>query len=645
MDLMEKIIEGIPIGISEGITSSSIKLFVDYIKSKFFTKSSFRDHLSETPLEGIEKHLIEENNWSSQIQFLGMSTPGAIDDYTIGLGLHTEPRRFRGKEEPNKIKTEEDLFVLPGNYLLLGSPGSGKTTTLKRLCRRILLKPPKVPTDIYQFPIVIRFRELSGGASICTTIADIFGLKYHQVKFKKTIETKAKKLHERGERGPSSFTISHVETRIGDRQIEDVIAELLNNTYAILILDGLDEVKNEILESIRKEIVILGRKLHSSKIILSLRSGEYNFAFEGFNVFEICPLTESQIKAISKRWLENPESFLTCIKSLPYYDLADRPLLLTQLLFIFKRYGYLPEQPSIIYKKVVRLLLEEWDAQRDITRLSKYAGFDPERKTDFLSALSFHLTYSLNEKRFSEDSLMKCYMKIYQSFNLRESEALMVIKEIETHTGIIIAGPDDSYEFSHLSLQEYLSASYLSRAPMLLDVSYLIGLYPAPLAVSVVLSSTPGLYFAQLMLNPRNIKAFTPRNLVIFLSRLLVEKPFFELSESLAFALFHLYNVSQDAEVISKLDEMLKINNVLESMATATRWYKIHKSRKKRNFLELHIKGRFENLYGFDVPETGCIPKKIIPDLFKISSSGIFYMDSNGLLRRLTKSKIKWLLQ
>ena len=646
MSIIEGIKHGIPIGMTEATTSVGIKLLIEYFKSRIQGSSKSDSGSIDTITHGIEKHLIEVDNWSSQIQFLGLSSPKSLDSYTIGLNLHTEPRRFRGSKTDNKLKNEEELLSSPDHYLVLGGPGSGKTTTLKRLCRKMLLEPPKTTADEFQVPIVLRLRELPRGASIFTSIADILGMKYVQKEVEKTLKSKdVKKTSEHGQDFTSAYSVKHIETRIGNHLIEDVIATLLKELKVVLVLDGLDEIRAEHVESIRNEIVVLARKLTDSKIILSMRSGEYNAIFEGFSTQELCPLTKDQIIAISKRWLDNSDDFMRCLNSMPYYDLADRPLLLTQLLFIFRRYGYLPEQPSTIYKKVVRLLLEEWDAQRDFTRLSKYAGFDPSRKEDFLAALSYHLTYQLQEKRFTEESLVKAYMSIYQSFNLTKQESLAVIREIETHSGILIASPDETYEFSHLSLQEYFCASYLVRSPMTLDSSYLVSVNVTPLAVAVVLASTPAWYFAQMIIKPNNLAKFTNRSMHAFLTRLAVEKPFFEVSEPLAFSIFYLYGIyNEDMDIQNKLNEIARIGTVCESLAGGLRWYIIRKPTKQSAYLDLSIKIGLENVYTVELPSYGKIPKTLFPHVYKLCATRPEYVDARGKIRELTENKIPSLI-
>jgi hypothetical protein len=613
----------------ESLLMSALKPILSYVTKKILSSLDTSESDFNGVYEGIEKHLLEANQWSSQVQFLGMSTPQGLDDSTIKLGLHTEPRKFRGKENKENIRSEEDLIKESGHFVLLGDPGSGKTTTLKRITRRILTTEQE-STDYYQYPIVIRLRELKSGASLYTTIANILHLKYTQEEVKRIIKT---------HKG-ASYSTKHIETRIGNSIIEDIIPDILNKTSAILILDGLDEIKSEFRDLIREEIVSLGRKMNASKIIVSFRSGEYVVNIEGFKILEICPLTAEQIVDIATKWLGDATEFLKSLKALPYADIADRPILLTQLLFLYDRYGYLPEQPSNVYKRVIRLLLEEWDAQRNIIRLSKYAGFDPERKAEFLAALSYHLTYTLEEKRFTETDLLNAYQRVYDNFDLNGKEALQVVGEIQTHTGIIVASPDETYEFSHLSLQEYLCASYLVRAPILSEITNKIASYTAPLAVAVALSSKPASWLANILLSPGSLKALGPEGVISLLSRVITESPFFEESEQLAFAIFNLYdtfNAPKYDKVRTIIEDFLRMKNILKSMASALRWYMVTEA--TGDYFEFRMDDSFINPYEFSLPQYGKLPINIFQEVFNLKTNDFYYLE--GWTKKiLTNNKI-----
>jgi hypothetical protein len=300
----------------------------------------------------------------------------------------------------------------------------------------------------------------------------------------------------------------------------------------------------------------------------------------------------------------------------PYQDIADRPLLLTQLLFIYKRYGYLPEQPNQIYKKVVALLLHEWDAERRIARTSKYSTFVPERKAAFLSALAYHLTFRIRQKTFSVDDLRRAYIAIREQFGLPFEEATQVASELETHTGIIVAAGSFSYEFSHLSLQEYLCADYLVREPFAEFMSEYMSLYPAPVAVAVSLAAEPSSWFAALFLQRQ--RDYSSELLHSFLSRILLERPFFSFSEPFGVALLKLYyeidNKSGDTRAL--LDRLTQLPTVLGSLASALRYYYAPAQKiKSDELVRLRIGRALDSRRGFATPSIVAIPSSVLAQL------------------------------
>ncbi len=137
------------------------------------------------------------------------------------------------------------------------------------------------------------------------------------------------------------------------------------------------------------------------------------------------------------KWLGNKskaENLIKEIQNSPFADTAIRPLNLAHLCAIYERIGKIPDKPKTVYKKIINLLLEEWDEQRSVKRNSSYANFETDRKFEFLSNLSFMLTTSLNRSVFSSADLIKVYKKIHKDFGLEADEMKQVVNELETHT-------------------------------------------------------------------------------------------------------------------------------------------------------------------------------------------------------------------
>jgi len=98
----------------------------------------------------LSRHLQEVVNWSNKVQFYGMSSGEDTDSATISLTFDTIPRKFRGKTKPTEKLAERSLLSLDENILILGDPGSGKTTTLMRLARHILSNEAADTRDTWQ---------------------------------------------------------------------------------------------------------------------------------------------------------------------------------------------------------------------------------------------------------------------------------------------------------------------------------------------------------------------------------------------------------------------------------------------------------------------------------------------------------------
>ena len=84
--------------------------------------------------ERIAQHVAETEAWSRYTQIFGSSEPAETDAVTIRLRLFAGVMKFGGGEGTAQ-RTEEDLLADASHYVVLGQPGAGKTTTLKRLVR------------------------------------------------------------------------------------------------------------------------------------------------------------------------------------------------------------------------------------------------------------------------------------------------------------------------------------------------------------------------------------------------------------------------------------------------------------------------------------------------------------------------------
>jgi hypothetical protein len=576
-------------------------------------------------VDRLKTHLIEVANWSGRIEFFGLGTAKATDSDTVGL-FSAIPRKFRSDIESPDMNTEEILLTAKGHYLVLGDPGAGKTTTLKRLARRILLQDPTSEFDTAQYPIVIRLREVNSSALLEELLARALRLNTRR---------EVRRRSERQSKARHAISSTELEAvLVGKDPAIDVIAETINKSNALLLLDGLDEIQPELRQRTENSVVHLARKCEGARLILSCRSGDYNRSIAGFDSVEICPLDSGQIRQIVDRWSSRPDDFMSALARLPFGDLANRPLFLCELILLFEKRGFIPSQPASVYRRVILLALEEWDAQKGLHRRSQYSNFDPECKLEFLANLAFLLTFELEAKALTSKTLEDLYHDIRDNFDLPAGEAQEVIGELETHTGIIVEAGFDQWEFSHLSIQEYLAAHYLVRDQITRDSGRYMLINPAPFAISVAISAHPTRRLAAILLASWNGAAFPEYNFASFFSRLLQDRPAFKADPILGFvALALIFSITKRSEYV---EEFLNLAAVRISTAAALKSYVVqHITGQGQEQYRLRLRSSAQPEDRLVLPKGGILPDRMFETLLsdlelRLQESTPFFDDESG---------------
>lgn len=573
-------------------------------------------------------HFKEICKWADSIPFIGLAKPKKTEVSTIELIIASDIIRY--KDDDKQKINEFDILNTNENILLLGAPGAGKTTTLKRLIIKYFCDFKELENP--GFPVLVRLRDIPFESTLYKYILDIFGIRYEDkiTKFNKKIKKKDKESEEIYVE--EEVIVEKVTTYVGKTPINIFMANFLNESNCLLMLDGIDELHKSVQLKTFREIEELGLKLDKARIIMTVRKSELNKIIDSFTTFEIASLSFSQIREISSKWLVNSDDFIIELEKKPYKDLANRPIFLTFLLILFEKYSTLPTQPSEVYEDTTYLILKEWDEHRDIIRLSKYGDFNTRKKIKFISELSYNLTYKVKQKVFSTRDLEQIYELISKKYGLPEDDAKSVVSEIESHTGLIVESKSRNFEFSHLSMQEFLCAKHIVNLPYSKEtINYFLE-YPEPLAIAICISGEPSLWFANLILNSSlNITNFKTKVKVYFssiytlLSRLLVETPSFKESEELGLAFFYLItNLHSNSNFKLLIDEWFEYPNVKESIAMCLRT--THFSTTARGYYLITRKNVTQTDYFINIPNSGEIPNEFIK---KMVSENLIKLKNN----------------
>jgi hypothetical protein len=280
-----------------------------------------------------------------------------------------------------------------------------------------------------------------------------------------------------------SFTSSQIEIEklileefsiCGFPSSEQFIAKALEQGKLLILLDGLDEVPtvntNEVISKIQNFV----DRYDKNSFIVSCRTAAYKNNFQRFTDVKVADFDDTQIEQFIGNWFQSEVdkqagTAQKCWELLqkPEYaaakELAHTPLLLTFLCLTYDRSQNFPNNRSVLYKSALRILLEEWAAEKRILRDEIYQGLSTELEESLLSEIAY-TGFDTDKLFFSQRAVVE-EIKTFLAGNLNAPKHLdgeAVLKAIAVQQGILVERAEDVYSFSHLTLQEYLTAQYIA---------------------------------------------------------------------------------------------------------------------------------------------------------------------------------------
>lgn len=330
-----------------------------------------------------------------------------------------------------KRKSGIDCINDHHKLMILGKPGSGKTTFLKHVA--VLCNKREILVDY--LPFFIQLRDFS-------------------------------------ERKNQIELYDYFVEECNKNGIEDIEArQLFNNSRILFLLDGLDEVRDCDKRFVSREIQRFSKDAHENRFIVTCRLAAQERFFEGFTEVEIADFSDQQIRSFAQKWfdLDDNNSFVDdFIQSLNRHirirELATNPLLLTLLCLVFSDSRQFPSNRADLYAEGLDVLLKRWDANRGIERSQAYENLSSRRKEDLLSQIAFY-TFSRNKLFFRNnltERIIENYIRNLPSSST-DPESLRldskgVLNSIEIQHGLLIERARGIYSFSHLTFHEFFTA-------------------------------------------------------------------------------------------------------------------------------------------------------------------------------------------
>ena len=312
--------------------------------------------------------------------------------------------------------------------MVLGKPGAGKSTFLKYLAMQCIegnFQANRIPV----FITLKDFAEIKGNPDLFSYIGQLVEL-------------------------PTS----------------DDLRNILQQGRMLLLLDGLDEVREEDTKRVLKQILEFSDQFHLNQFVMTCRIAAKEYTFERFTEVEVADFDQEQIAIFAQNWfrLSDPvkaERFIQKLKeNEPIQELAKSPLLLTLLCLVFGESADFPTNRSELYKEGLDVLFKKWDGKRNIQRDQLYKNLSLKRKEDLLSQIA--LTTFEQKDYFFKQKTLEAYISDFirnlpnvdSDPEILRMDSEAVLKSIEAQHGLFVERAKNIYSFSHLTFHEYFAA-------------------------------------------------------------------------------------------------------------------------------------------------------------------------------------------
>jgi predicted NACHT family NTPase len=237
---------------------------------------------------------------------------------------------------------------------------------------------------------------------------------------------------------------------------------LLTQGQTIVLLDGLDEVTDRDFQRVVQEISRFSNKFHANSFVITNRIAARKYIFEQFTEVEIADFDQQQINEFVSKWFQGQEVIKAeCVlqkllENQPLQELATNPLLLTFLCRFFEEKANFSFEQSQLYQEALDILLK----QRYQHFYIKLDGISQPEIKQLLSKIAQNYCQR-GEYFFRQESLEKQISQYIRSLNNSnqniENDSEAVLKYIQFQNGLLVERAKSIYSFSHIIFQKYLA--------------------------------------------------------------------------------------------------------------------------------------------------------------------------------------------
>ena len=417
----------------------------------------------ETVDLAAEQYILNYDKQYNKLRILGMQEPVDLEsiymtvqlinshnvrrfgDYNHSLKeVYGQVERFGFEYEKSSKEAGIDVANKTQYLMVLGQPGSGKSTFLRKIgLEAIKVKPEGFKHDC--IPVLLELKLFNEKSiDIEKSIVEAFS----------------------NCRFPEAEWFTDRALKAGN---------------LLILLDGLDEISTAKQEETIYQIKEFVKRYRKNRFIVSCRMAAYHSYLKQFTEVVITEFEDRQSQEFIQKWFQSEEhqkarTAQNCWELLnkPEYkstkELAKTPLLLVFICLVYEELrDRFPKNRASLYSEALDIFLKRWAADKKLQLAPSLRKFGLDLEKVMLSELAYQ-GFEKDRLFFSREDII-CQISNYINdryglitSHLSEGDELaaeMVLDAIEVQQGIIVERAQDTYSFSHLTLQEYLTAQYI----------------------------------------------------------------------------------------------------------------------------------------------------------------------------------------
>ncbi|MEJ2746846.1 MAG: NACHT domain-containing protein [Anaerolineae bacterium] len=382
----------------------------------------------------------------------------------LSLGLQSYQRASTDPIRPMPKATAQErhnleTFLTEGssktqNLVILGPPGSGKTTLVKHLTLMLAVRQDVSDAikRLKKTPILLFIRN-----------------------------------HAEAIRKDQNYSLATaVQSRLAAGNMTESAEWLLGRLrkgHCLVMLDGLDEIADA---ELRQQVVDwadrqMARYKNNQFIITSRPFGYRSNPLKGVVVLEVRPFSIEQVQQFVHNWYlaneimsaqrDDPGVRMEAHKGAEdliwrlrqthvLLDMAVNPLLLTMIATVHRYRSSLPGRRVELYSEIIEVFLGKRQEARGITY-----ELTPAQKQRVLESLAFYMMRQRKREIPLEEAVQASANALRRVLGdkiaNRPGAGADFLKMIENTSGLLIEREAGFYGFSHLTFQEYLAAVHV----------------------------------------------------------------------------------------------------------------------------------------------------------------------------------------